>query len=440
MAATAVVSRVLSALAVLTAPLLAQAPQAEPQWTPLFDGKTLAGWTESGGRYDGDADWSVEDGAIVGRQSKTGQGGLLYTTKPYTEFELELETMISYPFDSGIFVRMAPGGKGAQLTLDYRSDGEVGAIYSDGFLVHNEAGKAKFKKDQWNALKVRVTGADLRLEAWLNGEPLVDYQLPSGTPGYAPTGLIGVQVHGDRNDPPETAARFRNVRIKDLAPTPSDMFVTDDKGFLAATPWGVANGWVSLFDGQSLAGWEEADGQGGFEATNGVLRLMTKGGAQSIRTRDDWKDFEFQLDFAMARGTNSGVFLRGDRKGGDPAWSGCEIQILDDHHWEADQKYTLKPWQFTGSLYGSAAPATKALKPHGEWNRMSIRMKGSTVRTLLNGAELYSVDTTKLEVPQGQKPFAERAGTGFIGIQRHAPEGLQVDSYLQVRNIWARRL
>jgi len=414
--------------------------QESDGWTSLFDGKSLKGWVETGGRYDGDADWSVEDGVIVGRQGANGQGGLLYTKKPYAEFELELEAMISHPFDSGVFVRMAPALKGAQLTLDYRDGGEVGAIYSDGFLAHNEAGKARFKKDEWNQLRLRVTGKDMRIEAWLDGEPLVDYRLPAGTQGYATAGLIGLQVHGDRDDPAGSAARFRKIRIKDLAPTPSEHFSEGKDGLLAITPWGAANGWTSLFDGRSLEGWEEADGVGGFAAKDGVLKLATKGGASHIRTKEDYKDFELQLDFAMARGTNSGVFLRGDRKGGDPAWSGCEVQILDDHNWEEDQKYQLEPWQFTGSLYGSVAPRAKALKPHGEWNRMAIRMQGSRARTILNNSVLWEVDTTEATVPEGQKPFAQRAATGFIGIQRHAPEGLQVDSYMQLRNIFVRRL
>src|SRR6185436_4138465 len=34
----------------------------------LFDGKTLHGWVTRGGHYDGDADWSIEDHAITGRQ------------------------------------------------------------------------------------------------------------------------------------------------------------------------------------------------------------------------------------------------------------------------------------------------------------------------------------------------------------------------------------
>jgi len=39
----------------------------DPDMRSLFDGRSLAGWTTKGGRYDGDARWTVEDGCIVGR-------------------------------------------------------------------------------------------------------------------------------------------------------------------------------------------------------------------------------------------------------------------------------------------------------------------------------------------------------------------------------------
>ena len=135
-------------------------------FTPLFDGQSLAGWTETGGRYDGDADWRVEDGCIVGRQGPKGEGGLLYTEKSYSCFELRLEVQLDTPFDSGVFLRMVPPStnqKGAQVTLDWREDGEIGAIYADGYLQHNEGGKARFHKDAWNYLTVRCTGFDMHI-------------------------------------------------------------------------------------------------------------------------------------------------------------------------------------------------------------------------------------------------------------------------------------
>ncbi len=405
----------------------------------LFDGRTLNGWVTSGGRYDGDAAWSVEGGAIVGR-TNAGKGGLIYTDRPYSEFVLTLEARTDWPFDSGIFLRMAPRGKGAQVTLDTREGGEVGAIYSDGFLMHNPEGMKLWKRDGWNQLEVRCTGDNMRIAVQLNGAPLVDYEVPQDAEGFAPTGLIGLQVHGDANDPGRNACRFRNIRIREISRTPSEMFVADARGAQRITAWGAANGWKSLFDGRSLAGWEPAGGEGGWAARDGVLAALVQGASSELRTTRDFKDFELRLDFKIAEMANSGVFLRGDRGAGDPAWSAMEVQILDDHLWEERTKSKLQPWQFTGSLYGSVAPAARVLKPHGEWNTLEIRAQGTRVATRLNGTLLYDVDGREVPVPAGKLPLHERSPQGFIGLQRHAPDGVAGEAYAWFRNVFVREL
>jgi len=412
---------------------------ADPEVRSIFDGKSLDGWVTAGGRYDGDAAWTVEGGEIVGR-TKDGQGGLLYTARPYTEFVLQLEVRTDWPFDSGIFLRMAPRGKGAQVTLDTRDDGEIGAIYADGFLRHNAAGAKLWKKDDWNEIEVRCTGERMRIAVLLNGSALVDYEVPPDMEGFAPTGLIGLQVHGDRTDPPRNAARFRNLKIRELSETVTAMVRNDERGIAQVTPWGTANGWTSLFDGSSTAGWEEADGVGGWSAKDGVLAALVAGDSQSLRTLKDYQDFELRLDFKISEMANSGLFLRGDRAGGDPAWSGIEVQILDDFNWEERTRTKLAPWQFTGSIYGSVPPAVKALKPIGEWNSMSLRVQGTRVATRLNDTLLYDVDTREVAVPDGKKALPERAKTGFLGLQRHAPEGVKGEAYAWFQNILIREL
>lgn len=187
-------------------------------WRPLFDGRTLDGWVTSGGRYDGAAAWTVEDGALTGREGPGGEGGLIYTARRYRDFELELEVRLIYPFDSGVFVRMLPpdtGLKGAQLTIDHRPGGEVGAIYADGFLAHNEWGAAAMRRDAWNHFRVRCEGHPLRIRAWLNGEPLADHTIADPA-GYAEEGLIGLQVHGGEDAPEGAQVQFRDVRLREL--------------------------------------------------------------------------------------------------------------------------------------------------------------------------------------------------------------------------------
>src|SRR5262249_46381493 len=153
------------------------------------------------------------------------------------------------------------------------------------------------------------------------------------------------------------------------------------------------------------------------EAADGVLHVPSSGGG-TLRTRADFRDFDLRLDFRTQRLANSGVFLRADRAGGNPAFSGCEVQILDDFNWEAASGSALRPWQFCGSLYGSVPPARRdALRPIGAWNTFEIHCQGSRLSTRLNGVLLYDVDTSALQPEEGP-PFAQRAAAGFIGLQR----------------------
>ncbi len=420
----------LAALALLSAPL-----QDEPGFTPLFDGTSLAGWVTTGGRYDGAARWTIEEGCLVGRQGENGEGGLLYTERRYTSFELRLEVRLDYPFDSGVFVRMAPADKGAQVTLDWREGGEIGAIYSDGFLQHNEQGAARFRRDAWNDVRVRCTGFDMRLEVWLNGDKLTDFELPPDSPGFAPSGLIGLQVHGERGD--TGAARFRNLRVKELPLLGEELFAETASGLLALTEHGARLGWKPLFDGSSLEGWQIEGEPDRYRAAEGVLAFLARGGGGHLATREDFGDFLLRLDFRPARMANSGLFLRAARDGSNPAFSGCELQILDDFDWEQVTGTKLAPWQFSGSLYGALAPGEKALRPIGEWNTYEVLYRGQRLAVALNGRTLYDVDTHTL-APENGKPFAERAPRGFIGLQHHGAEGVEGEVVVEFRNLFVR--
>ncbi len=398
----------------------------DPSMTSLFDGKTLSGWVTKGGRYDGPAVWTIEDGAIVGRVNEKGEGGLIYTEKPYTSFVFECDVRMDYPFDSGVFVRMVPPAqekKGIQVTLDDRPDGEIAAIYADGFLAHNDAAPGRFwKRDAWNHVKVEVTGFDMRVRAWINGALAEDYTTPAATEGFAPTGLIGLQVHGGMGEPKTSAARFREIRVRELP-------------VFGATP--EAAGWTPLFDGKTLAGWEEHGTSGGWRAHDGVLGCLFGKAGGDLRTKEDFRDFDLRLEFKIARMANSGVFLRAARDDSNPAYSGCEIQILDDFDWEGEKNEKLEAWQLTGSLYGSVpAGARGTLHPVGEWNSYEITYRGKRLAVALNGRTLYDVDVERVPA----KPaFADRAKDGFIGLQHYVCEGPAGEDVVSYRNVFVRR-
>src|ERR1700759_3584341 len=71
-------------------------------WTPLFDGKTLNGWK----RLAGTAEYTVEDGVIVGTNVPNSGNTFLVTEKEYGNFILELDIKImDTTSNSGVQVR-----------------------------------------------------------------------------------------------------------------------------------------------------------------------------------------------------------------------------------------------------------------------------------------------------------------------------------------------
>src|SRR3954468_15228193 len=81
-------------------------PADEEGWAPLFDGKTLDGWTVRGGN----AKYKVEDGAIVGTTVE-GSPNTFLCKGDYKDFVLELEVQCDPRLNSGIQVRSHVYGK-----------------------------------------------------------------------------------------------------------------------------------------------------------------------------------------------------------------------------------------------------------------------------------------------------------------------------------------
>lgn len=188
-------------------------------FTRIFDGKTLEGWhvSRSTGHGTG-GKWGVENGAIVGQQNPPRQGGILITDKKYGDFELMIEAKPEWGVDSGIFLRSTETGKAYQVMMDYNPGGNVGGIYGEGiggFHQRSEQYPAAWKKDDWNILRIKISGQPPRITVWMNGVHMIDYT--DNRVRIPEKGGIAVQIHG--GGPMEgikQKATYRNVQVKPL--------------------------------------------------------------------------------------------------------------------------------------------------------------------------------------------------------------------------------
>ncbi len=176
-------------------------------------------------------------------------------------------------------------------------------------------------------------------------------------------------------------------------------------------------GFVPLFNGKDLTGWHVM-GTPAWKVEDGVLVCTGEGGGW-LRSDKQYENFVLRLEFRISKGGNSGIFIRSALEG-NPAFTGMEIQILDDHGREP-APYT------TGAIYDAVAPKKNMSKPAGEWNFVEIICSGPWVVVAMNGEEIVRVNMD--EHPK----LKDRLRKGYIGLQNHG-------SRVEFRNIRIKEL
>ncbi|MBN1589371.1 MAG: DUF1080 domain-containing protein [Pirellulales bacterium] len=173
-------------------------------------------------------------------------------------------------------------------------------------------------------------------------------------------------------------------------------------------PTQCEKGFVKLFNGKNLDGWEGTTK--GYVAEKGTL-VCTKKGGGFFCTKKEYGDFILRFDYKMAPVGNNGVGIRAPVKG-TPAFTGMEIQLLDDN---AKPYEDLEPVQFTGAVYGALACKKGHTKPAGQWNSMEIMAEGPKIRVTLNGTVITEGDLSEL----GPKRIHNRDLKGLTNPKGH---------------------
>jgi hypothetical protein len=234
--------------------------------------------------------------------------------------------------------------------------------------------------------------------------------------------------------------------------------------------------WKPLFDGKTTSGWRGFR-KPGFPSRcwvveDGALKRVAgakKEDCGDIVTVNEYGDFEFELEWRISPGGNSGIkylvlekrpaswdkiyvdYQAGVyRKEKPPGWEkliemlkpaeapiGFELQLIDDARHPDARKGGKRT---TGALYDIFAPVASPARPAGEYNKARILVRGNHVEHRINNVKVleYELGSARLKDAiavskfNGMDGFGQKQ-RGLIDLQDH-------DSSVWFRNIRIREL
>ena len=204
-----------------------------------------------------------------------------------------------------------------------------------------------------------------------------------------------------------------------------------------------SEGWIELFDGETLDGWVHMNGSHSYTVKDGAIVGRTVAGSQNsfLCSKQEFGNFELELETMVDDITNKGIQFRSSVR---------PVSERDSHNWRAGRvggpqlevRRNFGKGLFTaGILYGEALGtgwlSSKEMQDNGHdyfvsdgWNKIRIVAKGSRMQTWINGniiEDLVREDVFKTH-PKG-----------FIGLQIHGIKG-ERPFIMKWRNIKIRSL
>jgi Domain of Unknown Function (DUF1080) len=170
--------------------------------------------------------------------------------------------------------------------------------------------------------------------------------------------------------------------------------------------------WTSLFDGKTLKGWNQKNGQAKYTVEKGEIVGTTVANTTNsfLCTNEEYGDFIFEVELKVDDAMNSGIQFRSLSK---PDYQNNRV-----HGYQMEVDPTDRAW--SGGIYDEARrdwlyipnfnPEGKKAFRMGGWNKYRIEAIGSTLRTFING-----IPTAHL--------IDDMTAKGLIALQVHAIYG-----------------
>lgn len=336
-------------------------------WISLFDGETLLGWMPNS-----DANWRVEEGAIV---VDDGEQGLLLTTSTFADYVLKVDFKSATGTNSGIFLHSLAEVKDPAVDCYELNIADSDNPFPTCSLVKRVKTVGNFDSEDWQSYEVTVLGDKISVQ--LDGDLALEYT----DPHPLRRGHIGLQLNSGH-------VAFRNVRLRPLSTT-------------------------SIFNGKDLTGWKEYPAMDSKFTVNDDGELNVKNGKGQLETESSYGDFALQLEcISNAEQLNSGIFFRcipGD------VMMGYESQI---HNGFKDGDRTQPVDCGTGGIF-RRTNARLVVADDLKWFHKTIIVDGAHIATWVNGYQV--ADWTDDRKPDDNPRRGLRTKPGTIMIQGHDP-------------------
>lgn len=171
------------------------------------------------------------------------------------------------------------------------------------------------------------------------------------------------------------------------------------------------DGWITLFDGQTLDGWKVSENPEQWKVEDGAIvaagprsHLFYMGQDESKPA--EFKNFHFKADVKTTPHGNSGIYFHTRYQAVGFPQIGFEAQVNNSHG---------DPVK-TGSIYHIVKNFVPPAKDN-EWFTEEIILKGKNIRTLVNGKVIC--DYTE---PNGVTGPMEKIDKGTFAFQAHDPK------------------
>ncbi len=183
--------------------------------------------------------------------------------------------------------------------------------------------------------------------------------------------------------------------------------------YLAALPLPAADGWVNLFNGRDLDGWEQHSGTAKYRVEDGTIvgTTVLNTGNSFLCTKRTYGDFVLELEFKVARNMNSGIQFRSEfyTRETEKEINGKKRKFPADRVF--GYQYEIDPSEraWTGGVYDEARrgwladlkdkPAAQKAFRQGEWNKVRIECRGDRIQTWIN--DVPATDFRDAMTPRG---------------------------------------